>query len=133
MVFTTNLAIAASRAENERILYEKMGIEAIIVKSIVSYKSEIVRLYPDLNQNILDQKYYDIFSRAESNYRNAYYEAFKVYSDEELQKIVDFYSTEFGMWVTNKGNEFNRQVQTNFESPYIELNNSFQRRYYSKK
>ncbi|MCP3928581.1 MAG: hypothetical protein GY705_05710 [Bacteroidetes bacterium] len=133
VVFTASIAMAASRAENEKILYEKMGIEAIVVKSIVTYKSEIIRLYPDLNQNILEQKYHDIFSRAETNFKNSYINAFSIYSDEELQKLVEFYNTEFGIWLESKSNEFNRQAQTNFEAPYIELNDSFQKRYYSKK
>lgn len=133
VVFTAIIAMAASRAENEKILYEKMGIEAIVVKSIVTYRSEIIRLYPDLNKDILDQKYHDIFLRAEANFKNAYFQAFSVYSDEELQKLVEFYNTEFGIWLTNKSHEFNSQAQTNFESPYIELNDSFQKRYYPKK
>ena len=126
------IAFASSRIENENILFDKMGIEAIITKSINAYKSEVIRLYPNINKDILDKEYSDIFIKAKNNFRDSYKKAFRVYSDDEIQRLVKFYETEFGSWLINKSIEFNSQVQSNFEKPYKELSNDFILRYYSK-
>ncbi len=121
---------ADTRQQNEKKLYQLMKIDQLIDRSLAAYKSEVVRNYQDINQDDLEKNFYDIFDVAKKGYQISYLKSFSVYTDDEIAKLVDFYNTEFGAWLNNKGNEYNDMVQTNFNYNYIMLNDSFVRRYY---
>ena len=129
ILFVYSMAFASSREEFIKSLCKSFGVEEISKQSMVSYKAELLRIYKDLNDDVLKKEYNDIFVDAENNLLKSYYEAFNVYTDQELKKLAEFYNSDFGKWYSEKSGEYNKRVQANFESSYKELNNKFIERY----
>lgn len=124
---------ASARVKNEQFLYNSFRLDDLIKNAIQNYKAEIVRIYPMFTDEILKKDFSDIFLNAETKFRESYLKAFKVYSDEELEKLVKHYDSEIGRWLIKKEIEFNRNAQEQFDAEYQKLNDSFLKRLKSKK
>jgi len=126
IIFLNNSsAIASERKESELFLYKVMGIEHVVDLSIQDWKDSAVAMTPKLTNDIIENEYNDIFEDTKHQLRERYLISFKIYSDDELKKIVDFYKTDFGKWYSKKTKSYNNDAHLDVARIYENLNDQF--------
>lgn len=133
LFLSNSSAIASERKESELFLYKAMGIEHAVELSIQDWKDSAVAMALNLTDDIIENEYNDIFEDTKHKIRERYLESFKIYSDDELKKIVDFYKTDFGKWYSKKTKSYNNDAHLDVSGIYENLNDQFFDRFMERK
>lgn len=125
LFLSNSSAIASERKESELFLYQAMGIEHAVELSIQDWKDSAVAMTPKLTDDIIENEYNDIFEDAKHKIRERYLKSFKIYSDDDLKKVVDFHKTDFGKWYSKKTKSYNNDAHIDVSKIYENLNDQF--------
>ncbi len=128
LVFQSGCLFASEREQIEKKLVETMELRVIAKRSIEIYKAEAVRLYPHITKENVNAHFSDVFTFGEQQILEAYTNSFSLFTDEELKKLVEFYSSDFGKWYQRKFHNFNNTVQSNLAEATKALNNAYIKR-----
>ncbi|NOI68582.1 DUF2059 domain-containing protein [Vibrio sp. 99-8-1] len=125
LVLFSNSSLAGEREALELQVAELMGVSKLVDDIVSTSKSEIVRLNPWLAQASKEASLEPFLRFSKQKYFSAYIDAYSVYTDDELRKLLDFYRSDMGRWYLEKGIEYNEDVVERFTEVSASINDEF--------
>lgn len=109
LVFS-NFCLSADRGELENKIAELYRYDVTVDLYMDAYKTKLDNMYPNVTIEQLESMYSDAFEYGRKRYIESYIKGLSVYSDVELEELVEFYETEFGQKLIIKNIEANEIV-----------------------
>ena len=88
-----NICISADRGEMEKKLVELYRYDVTVDLYMDAYKTKLDNMYPNVTIEQLESMYSDAFEYGRNRYIESYIKGLSVYSDLELEELIEFYES----------------------------------------